>query len=397
VGAAGAGGAKGDKGDTGAQGLVGAKGDKGDTGAAGASGAAGVGGAKGDKGDKGDTGAQGLVGAKGDKGDTGATGSAGPVGPSAADLLYGDGSAGACVNCGNVVTSSTLGVGRMYSSITLNHDTMVEYPHTLTLRSTGTVNITARALKIRPGYAGSTTPPAGYGAGSASRGGGGKTIYDTNFERELSVAFGAAKWAHISGSAGAGESGKDFGGQGGGGLRILAKGAITIDGSEILAMGGAGTKSRATFVAGGAGGGSGGVIVLVSDTSITFNRTVFGLGGGNGADGTGFALAVAAGAGGGGAGGCVILIAPVINGTPALIASGGAVGIDDIQIGFDLRYGFGGGGNACANGGDGGMITGGTISGINQPGNNNATFGDAGRIIKIATGSLKPSVLLAAY
>jgi Collagen triple helix repeat (20 copies) len=423
AGAAGAAGAKGDKGDAGAQGLAGAKGDKGDTGAAGAAGAAGAVGAKGDKGD---AGAQGLAGAngaqgaagpagrdgpkgdKGDKGDAGATGSsgpagqvgqvgqAGPAGMSAADALYGDGSGGDCVNC----ISSQVGEYRMFSSIVLDHTDTREYPRTMTLRSSGAVTITARGIEIINGPEGMASALPGTGATPATEGSGGRArpgVVGQPTSARMANLLSAAKDPYPTGGAGASDGNARKGGEAGGGLRILAKGPITITGSRFLTNGGSATAFDSGDVGGGGGGGGGGVVILVSETSIVITDARFMMLGGAGAAGQMFVSGGGAGGGGGGGGGCLLLIAPTITVTnTSFSANGGPFGGNDFSTGADLRHGRGGGGSFCANGGSGAML-GYTAAIVAADPRQKATDGDNGSLLQIPTGTVRPSVLLAAY
>ncbi len=130
------------------------------------------------------------------------------------------------------------------------------------------------------------------------------------------------------------------GGDGGGGIWVEASGAITIGSTGIIRADGgnaapSGNEANVGMV--GAGGGSGGTIILVSARSITASPgALLSVMGGNGGDGRLNGTATTSGfggnGGGGGGGGQIILIAPTVNvtgatlnvsaGSPGAIASG---------------------------------------------------------------------------
>lgn len=149
---------------------------------------------------------------------------------------------------------------------------------------------------------------AGSGGGCGGGGGrGGTGAESAGAQGGQSVAIHPG----ITGSGGGGSAKNgdiQRGGKGGTRFIIAAKGAITIDsGATINAKGQDGTGFEA-------GGGSGGVVGLFSETSITNSGTI-NVTGGNGGSGAGI------GGGGGGAGWIVLMAPSITQGT--LTVSGG--------------------------------------------------------------------------
>lgn len=118
-----------------------------------------------------------------------------------------------------------------------------------------------------------------------------------------------------SGGVGAGYTSAADGGAGGGNLRLISAGAITIaSGGAVEAKGTAGGNGDA-----GGGGGSGGDLLLYSLVSITQTGTS-SVAGGNGGNGSGY------GGGGGGGGGFLLRHSPSNTGAGTITVSGGSAG-----------------------------------------------------------------------
>jgi hypothetical protein len=166
---------------------------------------------------------------------------------------------------------------------------------------------------------------------------------------------------HNAGGSGAGAPG-NTGGAGGGGLTVLAFGAISIPGT-LNANGGSPV---------GAGGGAGGVVVLASTTSITVAGTVNC----NGGDGGGSQVDSGASAGGGG--GIINLFAPSITGVNGtdLVVTAGAAGSTATNATSTFRSGGAGGGGCGGNGGQGGTVSAADVSSA-------ASAASAGQINKV--------------
>lgn len=157
----------------------------------------------------------------------------------------------------------------------------------------------------------------------------------------------------FGGGGGAG----DGAGTGGASITLIARGAITLNGS-ISCNGGPALGS-------GGGGGGGGVVILASNVAINLAGAVAARGGPGGAVGTisigsdaNAVPVVAVAGGGGGGGGIVHLVAPSIAIAPnaAVDITGGAGGLGLRTVAPITRMGGGGGGACGGNGGDGGAV-----------------------------------------
>jgi hypothetical protein len=134
-----------------------------------------------------------------------------------------------------------------------------------------------------------------------------------------------------------GSGGGSAGGQGGGSLILKSEGTITVGATGVITADGenavpgyADPGTTGVAIAGG-GGGSGGLIYLEADVSITLNAAArLYARGGAGADGAeGGTMPSGAGGGSGGGGGFIILTSPANTSTGANFdVSGGAPGVD---------------------------------------------------------------------
>jgi hypothetical protein len=168
------------------------------------------------------------------------------------------------------------------------------------------------------------------------------------------------------GGGGSGALGS-VGGEGGGVLRILARGEISNTGT-IVAAGAAPTEDRTgTRPGSGGGGGGGGIVVLASGTSAASTGTIDVRGGnGGGPDSLGAS-------GGGGGGGLVIFAAPQIGSLGMTLTGAGAALVPSGQLTTLVNpaqtWCGGGGGGACVGDGGGGYGVSGTgvLDGILNP------------------------------
>lgn len=282
------------------------------------------------------------------------------VQPPGVPVLYGDGSGGALAPA---VSGSLAALNTQFSSITIPVGVTLTVPSGTVLRSTGPVVI-GGTLEVSTGEIGGevsddtdvdattlSTVLSNAGAGVSRRAAGVGEFGDTTDDVSPGlggVGLGASAQflrfpGALAGGSGAGSPG-NFGGAGGGGLTLLAHGAITITGA-VTANGGGPQSGQ------GGGGGAGGVVVMASTVSVTLTGTISAVGsagGGSGADSA---------PGGGGGGGVVILISP-LNAAPTLNVLvgpglGGPVGTPPTAA---FRRGGAGGGACGGDGGNGGSV-----------------------------------------
>ena len=151
------------------------------------------------------------------------------------------------------------------------------------------------------------------------------------------------------------------GGAGGGGVAIRARGAISIGSLAVVSANGHPGFSVSDLVAigwawsgniglSGSGGGSGGAIILHSDTSIT-NLGTLRANGGSGSNAYIAGTATGANGGCGGGGGLIVLQSPTTTNSGTTQLNGGALGL---TAGVSGAQGSGAGGS---NGGKGGGTT----------------------------------------
>ncbi len=170
---------------------------------------------------------------------------------------------------------------------------------------------------------------------------------------------------------GGGGGGGDRAGDGGAALTLVARGAITVNGT-ISANGG-------PALGAGGGGGAGGVLILAAGQAVTLAGAIAARGGAGGAvgtitigDGANAVPVLAVAGGGGGGGGIVHLIAPSITVQPtaAVDITGGPGGLGLRTVAAITRMGGGGGGGAGGSGGNGGAVLADNTAGTGAPGAN---------------------------
>jgi len=147
------------------------------------------------------------------------------------------------------------------------------------------------------------------------------------------------------------------GGDGGGLLRVVARGPVR-NGGTIEAKGRSPTVNRTGLgggEGGGAGAGGGGIVILASgvsvDNSIDAANGVVNVSGGDAttADPSG-------GGGGGGGGGLVIFCAPSVPSNGVVVVFGGASAFQTFVTGETIWAGGGGGGACVGDGGEGSPV-----------------------------------------
>lgn len=317
---------------------------------------------------QGEQGIPGPMGLPGQDGAPGPQGDPGPTGASGADgqlRIYGDGSAGDLTvsATGSFVTLAPSG-NLQFANITIKTGVTTYVPSGTTLRCTGTfrcdgtlaVSTGAFADTYtglpHPGIARAAAEPGLRGTGFVFGGLGG---YGLGEEQSLvfldapGMAGGAGASIPVGGVS-------TIGAAGGGGLLILARGAIQIAG--MIQANAVGTSL--------ASGGGGGVIILASATSIQNTGTIQAKGskGGN-ADSS-------HGAGGGGGGGIIHPIAPST--VPGMTDVSGVPGGARGTVSSVTRTGGPGGGASGGNGGQGGDVSSGNVGDPGEDGDTGYMF-----------------------
>jgi len=351
-------------------------------------------GCSGDAGPVGQAGANGSDGVDGFDGSNGVDGTDGVDGVDGADgidgtlRIYGDGGAGAytvSVNTNWVSNPPANAIDKMlmFTDFTIMPGATLTIPGGLTIRCTGTftnggtlavapstapssrgpqINTGGSDRGYIPSYTGISSFPASigdYGSNTGVRNGGPGGTGLTAFEASRVLAA-----TREAGGAGAHGAISNLTGQrGGGGVVVLAHGAIS-NGLLGLIQANAQPGGINPAGSGGFGGGAGGVVVLASHVSINNAGSIEAKGGDGGPSGAGDAT------GGGGGGGIVHLLAPTVTSTGSMVVNGGAGGaiIGTITAGF--RAGGGGGGGCGGKGGTGGNAgtTTSTAAGSGDPG-----------------------------
>ncbi|MGB8170173.1 MAG: DNRLRE domain-containing protein, partial [Chthoniobacteraceae bacterium] len=306
-------GPKGDKGDQGAPGFgfVGPQGPKGDKGDPGAMGLKGDQGLPGLPGGPGATGVKGDKGDKGEKGEKGDPGDMSPAGVGVADLVYGDGSAGAFSGSGVLDTGNP-----QFTDFTVTGTLAV--PSGTTIRCTGTFTNLGTII-VAP--AGGTISSGGQASATSAQPGIARqsaTASDSRTSRGTGLALptgslrSSASVGSLGGGSGAQHVSRNFGNIapafGGGAIRILSKGAMQT--GNIQANGQDAAHSAA-------GGGGGGVVIVASASSNLVTGQIAATGG-NGGSG----LPPTYGGGGGGGGGLIRLLAPSVSGNAFSVQPG---------------------------------------------------------------------------
>lgn len=332
-------------------------------------GPAGPAGATGAQGTLGQAGANGAAGETGLQGPMGATG---PQGDDGALRLYGDGHSGDLNYTFNsnwyYATGEALRQNMQTTSFAVASGVTLTVPSGTTIRSTGACTIDG-TITVMPyakgGIIRSFSPATAYALVGHSpspglsfiaaengqvcpntvqcRGGyPGKTAEGDAALKE-SEASAILNPGPLGGGGGGGSLGYE-GGDGGGTLRLICNGQITIGESGLMEANGGSS-------AGGGGGGAGGIIILASGTGILVNGTLSARGGEGGIGN------VTTGPGGGGGGGIVHLISRHLDygGTGEVNVLRGICGAH-VGVTQNPRSGGGAGGNLAGDGGNGGSV-----------------------------------------
>lgn len=298
--------------------------------------------------------------------------------PVSAVDFYGDGSDGAL----DVAADTQLQPLRNYSDVLIRSGVTVTVPSGTTIRCRGSFE-NRGTIVVLPGSPGGGTPFATLSLGSQLESPAATVERGDSFAAPQvpavlnaqpvggakgGVGIGNAVYAlplssyRHGGGGGSGALGC-LGGDGGGLLRVIARGPV-VNGGTISAKGGAPTFNRTGLqggAGGGGGGGAGGIVILASGTSVDNSAPAnvngpaatgtVDVGGGSGgtADPNG-------GGGGGGGGGLVVFCAPAVpsNGTTTLFA--GLSAFQSFQTTEPVWAGGGGGGACVGNGGDGSPV-----------------------------------------
>jgi hypothetical protein len=279
------------RGDTGAVGPAGARGPAGPSGATGPQGPAGPQGLQGYNGSPGQAGAVGPAGAQGPLGPPGTQGPVGPAGPQGtpgALAFYGDGSDGALTISSSVDWNSSPPSGMLqFSSFTITSTGSLTVPSGLVIRVSGNVSI-AGPIIVGP------SPNVALAA-SGNFGGGCAPITFSPVYGAGNVGLSALKARTLL---------KPPSPEGGGGsITILASGNILITSTGSISAPGTDGTALVPNVSGGVSAGAGGIVILVSRSSIVNDGTLSAVGG-NGANQTIWFP------GGGGGGGIIHLLGP---------------------------------------------------------------------------------------
>jgi hypothetical protein len=234
-----------------------------------------------------------------------------------------------------------------FASFTVNAGQTLTVPSGLTIRVAGDATIAGRIAVapnpysntaiVHPGACSTTAPT---NASSFVVGSGGVAVNAGVAQLLVNPDFsGGGNGAGIAGVFGAG----------GGVLRILASGPITMTETGSIAADGV-NGENASIGSNSGGGGAGGLIILASHTSIINRGTISANGG---AGGSGLVTPAARAASGGGGGGIIHLLSPS-NTAGILTVTGGAGGTNG-----GGGFANAGGGGACGgNGGATGPLTG---------------------------------------
>jgi hypothetical protein len=325
-------------------------------------------GATGAKGDRGDTGATGATGAPGEPGQNGAIGSSANL----EELVYG-------VEGGEDITySNTTGQNTYiaptipYRNITINNNVTLVVPSGSTVRCTGTftnngtivsfddyaneggsaaagtsdsTTIDVLRSNYRPNLFGTIASNGEVGRAGGTISGGSRSRGLTFQSEDLRIA--ETIWNPPGTACGLGGMGGRTPSDCGGSFRIISKEELVNNG-EIQAHGRQGSI--------GAGGSSGGIVILASKVSV-INTGSIDVRGGNGGSSSSDSAA-----GGGGGGGLIRMIAPIVNsqagGDATINVDGGSAGFTVFgqPVSATVRFGGGAGGALIGDGGFGGTI-----------------------------------------
>jgi hypothetical protein len=278
--------------------------------------------------------------------------------------VYGDGSAGDLTVSTDSLLSAVAPSGNLqFGNVTIEAGATLTVPSGTHFRCTGGFTNNGTLLvwtgAVAPAGEGPANPgisPAGAEAGSlaGSRGGQGLTAEQALTVSDVSVLAGGAGATtamntYVAASEGVSVSASgDVGGDGGGGLLVLAEGPITNAGTIQ-------TDGGDASAVGGGGGGAGGIIILASAASIDNTGSILARGGDGGAAGVAGVYFFCPGGGGGG--GLVRLLSPGITAGTVDVSggTGGAGGPTTGAVGG--AYGGAGGGGCGGNGGSSGRLT----------------------------------------
>lgn len=343
-------------GPPGPSGPVGASGPMGPAGPAGPAGAAGVAGPMGPAGPPGAAGATGPAGPTGLTGSTGPMGPTGATGPPGSPIVHGDGSDGDMTIAASVDWRTSPPSGSLqFNNFIVNAGQTLTVPSGLTIRAAGAVNI-AGAIVVSA-YAATNISTAG-DTGDCSSVGATQAVSATPVTGGVAVGTAIARQLvnQILKGGGGGAGTPGFAGLGGGSLRILAAGAVTITATGSITADGT-PGANGSLSANSGGGGAGGILVLASATSVT-NAGLLSASGAAGGNGT--TVPLPRGAGGGGGGGIIHFLSPS-NTAGTLIVNAGNGGINGAPTGQP------GSGGACGGNG-GGSAVGAATGGNGSPG-----------------------------
>jgi hypothetical protein len=380
----GPGGPVGPMGPSGPIGLTGPMGPTGEAGPIGPKGPAGETGPAGPVGPTGEAGPEGPVGPAGPAGPVGPEGPVGPTGPTGpmgVSYFYGNSTEGYAVTTGSVTFDSTSARAPVanFGSFSISSGATLRVTSGTTIRVNGPCSIDGKLvvmpfasggrmnLPAQTAYPPTILPPhPGLGLGSAAAGDFVNTTISNSdasggrgalgFTSLLGIGGGANSrllfpTSHFGGGGAGALAGLGYeSGYGGGALRLLCSGALSVGATgSIIADGADGSA--------GSGGGGGGLVLLASRTQISMAGAVSATGGAGGAATTVASSNVTSGPGGGGAGGILIFVSPSISVTGNRRAFGAPSGPSVIPgtIGT-LRSGGGGGGGGFLHGGNGGMV-----------------------------------------
>jgi hypothetical protein len=240
--------------------------------------------------------------------------------------------------------------GGTYNNVTINAGVTGDVRGLVYIRAYGTVTINGSLIGDGNGYPGSAigfgsnvgaaTSVTGSGLGFGSFSTTGSSAYSW---RNQYASTGGLGTTLIQNNTSFGNS---IGGNAGATLIIVSDGPIIVGASAVIsANGGNGSvNGSGTIEVGGAGGGSAGLILLQSQTSLSLTAgSALNAIGGNGANG------LSAGGGGGGGGGYIVLNSPATTDSSTKTLTGGLAGsTSGLQAG-------GGGASFGGNGGVGGQ------------------------------------------
>ncbi|MCG3135556.1 MAG: hypothetical protein HMLKMBBP_03263 [Planctomycetes bacterium] len=299
------------------------------------------------------------------------------------DPFYGDGSDGDLV-----LTSDTdLQPLRNYANVRIAANVTVRVPSGATIRCSGTFENrgTIRVLSGNPGGGAILDIPANTGPYSiSSELAPATTAVERGDARSAASRPAVMTSQAVSGGLGGRGLGTDvhalplssyrtgggsgsgalgaIGGDGGGLLRIIARGEVR-NGGTIVAAGAAGPSNRTNVQpTGGCGGGGGGIVMLLSgvraandvDTNANGSAATgtIDVRGGNAGLPDAFG-----GQGGSGGGGLVVIVAPDVGAVGASLIDPGVVVTGQLQLVGTTFTGGGGGGACVGDGGDGAGVS----------------------------------------